>query len=71
MSTWNMPPGVSTHDIPGNEPSESGIGEWYKAKEREAARLAAALQAARQRNAPADVIRRLERALEAARYVGD
>lgn len=20
MSTWNMPPGVSTNDIPGNEP---------------------------------------------------
>lgn len=51
--------------------NEPGIGAWYEAKEREAARLAAALQAARQRNAPADVIRRLERELEAARYVGD
>ena len=22
MSTWNMPPGVSTNDIPGNEPDD-------------------------------------------------
>lgn len=50
---------------------ESGIGAWYGAKEREAARLAEKLRQARLRGEPADEIQRLERALEAARYVGD
>lgn len=51
--------------------SESGIAAWYEAKERKAARLAEELRQARLRGEPADEIRRLERALEAARYVGD
>lgn len=25
MSTWNMPPGVSTNDIPGNEPEPMSL----------------------------------------------
>lgn len=50
---------------------EPGIGAWYEAKEREAARLAEELRQARLRGEPADEIQRLAHALEAARYVGD
>ncbi len=47
-------------------------GEWYEEKRQEAERLEALLAEAR-RERPTDPtkIRRLERALEQARYVGD
>lgn len=47
------------------------IGDWYAAKDEEARQLSEALDGARKRNAPIEVIRRLERLLEQARYVGD
>lgn len=30
MSNWNMPPGVSTNDIPGNEPNRPKYGPRRK-----------------------------------------
>lgn len=47
------------------------IGRWYDQKREEADRLSEELRKAREQNAPAKEIRRLERALEQARYVGD
>lgn len=45
--------------------------KFYEDKAKEARALAEQLQAAKERNAPADELRRLERLLDAARYVGD
>lgn len=45
--------------------------DYYAAKAAEARRLAVLLCEAMDRNAPEDEIRRIERQLEAARYVGD
>ena len=50
----------------------SNPGEWYEEKRLEAERLAAELTGARAAlEAVQSIIRRLERALEQARYVGD
>jgi len=47
-------------------------GEWYEEKRQEAERLEALLAEARRERPPdAQKIRRLERRLELARYVGD
>jgi hypothetical protein len=45
--------------------------DYYESKAREARELAERLRQAKERNAPTDEIRRLERRLEAAHYVGD
>lgn len=46
-------------------------GEWYAAKDAKARRLVGELKDAKDRKAPVKEIRRLERELERARYVGD
>jgi len=62
-------PGDFTRRIP-NPPA--GIGEWYEQKRVEAERLERELAGARAvLDAAREVVKRLERALELARYVGD
>jgi len=47
MSDWNMPPGVSTSDIPGNEPEGDGATQMLIASlERDREALLAALREA-------------------------
>ena len=51
--------------------ADTGPAAYYEAKAREARELAEQLRQAKERNAPSEEIRRLERLLEAAYYVGD
>lgn len=53
------------------QPAPDPIGDWYADKAREARRLAGELQQAKGRGAPAAELKRIERALESAQYVGD
>lgn len=53
------------------EHDDSAIGEYYERHQREATALARRIREARERGAPAEVIRQLEAELERARYVGD
>ena len=51
--------------------SADPIGDWYRRHAKEARQIGAKLDEARKRGAPREEIRRLEQALELARYVGD
>lgn len=59
------------HGVPPDKCASCSIGQWYEDQRREAERLCEELRLARERGASAKEIRRLEYALELARYVGD